>query len=255
MNRLKKHDGQIKISQFLLDVLKGSLLVDSLEKVQDAYSIRCVPQVHGAVADLVKYAEDVVLREINSVSDNPLIIENDVFSGCHFHGMYLAVAMDIVSMALTILAGISERRLNRLLDPKLNNGLPPFLSNGEPGDVGLMLIQYTAAALVADMRSRGLSSTQSIPTSGGQEDFVSMSLGAGLKVSELIEKLSWVVSAELLAAGRALRFRDARQYSYLASRFLSLVEQELDKLPGEAVEGVRNKLYEIYDLLRSHFSE
>ncbi|SFS15046.1 histidine ammonia-lyase [Dyella sp. OK004] len=187
---------------------------------QDAYCLRCMPQVHGAVRDAWAQACRVIDIELNAVTDNPLIfpdaegaqfIEEQVISAGHFHGMPLALAMSYVKAAIPVLASISERRLNKLVDPATNDGLPAFLTGNEDGtDSGFMIVQYTAAALVNDLATRAHpASVYSVPTSANAEDHVSMGANEARHVLEMMEDLSHVIALELYTAAQALDFRQA----------------------------------------------
>jgi histidine ammonia-lyase len=185
---------------------------------QDAYCLRCMPQVHGAVRDAWTQACRVIDIELNAVTDNPLIfpdntdaahIEEQVVSAGHFHGMPLALAMSYVKAAIPVLASISERRLNKLVDPATSDGLPAFLTGNEDGtDSGFMIVQYTAAALVNDLATRAHpASVYSVPTSANAEDHVSMGANEARHVLEMIEDLSHVLALELYTAAQALDYR------------------------------------------------
>lgn len=187
---------------------------------QDAYCLRCMPQVHGAVRDAWAQACRVFDIELNAVTDNPLIfpdagnaqfIEEQVISAGHFHGMPLALAMSYVKAAIPVLASISERRLNKLVDPATNDGLPAFLTGNEDGtDSGFMIVQYTAAALVNDLATRAHpASVYSVPTSANAEDHVSMGANEARHVLEMMEDLGHVLALELYTAAQALDFRQA----------------------------------------------
>lgn len=185
---------------------------------QDAYSLRCMPQVHGAVRDAWRQACRVIDIELNSVTDNPLIfpdnddaqfIEEQVISAGHFHGMPLALAMSYVKAAIPVLASISERRLNKLVDPATNDGLPAFLTGNEDGtDSGFMIVQYTAAALVNDLATRAHPAcVYSVPTSANAEDHVSMGANEARHVLEMMDDLGHVLALELYTAAQALDYR------------------------------------------------
>ena len=187
---------------------------------QDAYCLRCMPQVHGAVRDAWAQACRIIDIELNAVTDNPLIfpdnteathIEEQVISAGHFHGMPLALAMSYVKAAIPVLASISERRLNKLVDPATNDGLPAFLTGNEDGtDSGFMIVQYTAAALVNDLATRAHpASVYSVPTSANAEDHVSMGANEARHVLDMMEDLSHVLALELYTAAQALDFRQA----------------------------------------------
>jgi histidine ammonia-lyase len=185
---------------------------------QDAYCLRCIPQVHGAVRDALAQAQRVIDIELNAVTDNPLVfpdaadakvIEDQVISAGHFHGMPLALAMSYVKAAIPVLASISERRLNKLVDPATNDGLPAFLiGNEDATDSGFMIVQYTAAALVNDLATRAHpASVYSIPTSANAEDHVSMGANEARHVLEMTEDLAHVLALELYTAAQALEYR------------------------------------------------
>jgi len=184
---------------------------------QDSYSLRCVPQVHGAVRDAVAHAIRVLDIELNAVTDNPLVfpdaqaahVEEQVISAGHFHGMPLALAMSAVKAAIPVLASISERRLNKLVDPATNDGLPPFLIGNEDGtESGHMIVQYTAAAIVNDLASRAMpASVYSVPTSANAEDHVSMGANEARHVLAMAEDLGKVLALELYTAAQALDLR------------------------------------------------
>ena len=185
---------------------------------QDSYSLRCIPQVHGAVRDALAQATRVIEIELNAVTDNPLVfpdtpdarqIEDQVISAGHFHGMPLALAMSYLKAAIPVLASISERRLNKLVDPATNDGLPAFLiGNEDATDSGFMIVQYTSAALVNDLASRAHpASVYSIPTSANAEDHVSMGANEARHVLDMTEDLSHVLALELYTAAQALDYR------------------------------------------------
>ncbi len=185
---------------------------------QDAYCLRCMPQVHGAIRDALAQAERVLDIELNAVTDNPLVfpdaenpryIEDQVISAGHFHGMPLALAMSYLKAAIPVLASISERRLNKLVDPATNDGLPAFLTGNEDAtDSGFMIVQYTAAALVNDLATRAHpASVYSVPTSANAEDHVSMGANEARHVLEMCADLAHVVALELYTAAQALDFR------------------------------------------------
>jgi len=184
---------------------------------QDSYSLRCIPQVHGAVRDALDQARRVLDIELNSVTDNPLVfpdkqaehVEQQVISAGHFHGMPLALAMSYVKAAIPVLASISERRLNKLVDPATNDGLPAFLIGNEDGtESGYMIVQYTAAAIVNDLTSRAMpASVYSIPTSANAEDHVSMGANEARHVLAMADDLGKVLALELYTAAQALDLR------------------------------------------------
>jgi histidine ammonia-lyase len=212
LHAARPHPGQILSANHLTSLLHGSSIPRTQGescRIQDAYCLRCIPQVHGAVWDTLAYGRRVFEIELNSATDNPLVFDDAIVSGGNFHGAPLALALDYLSIALCQLAGISERRTERLLNPSLNEGLPAFLASTPGLESGLMMAQVTAAALVAELRVlTSPASTASIPTSGNQEDFVSMGMTSALKFQQAVTLARMVVAIELLAATRALDFRE-----------------------------------------------
>ncbi|HEV2034708.1 MAG TPA: histidine ammonia-lyase [Candidatus Dormibacteraeota bacterium] len=213
LHEIRPHPGQVASAANLTRLLRGSGIVashrHSQHAVQDSYSVRCSPQVAGAARDTLDFARRTAAIELASVVDNPVVLKNgDVESTGNFHGEPLAFAADFLAIAAAEVGAISERRLDRMLDPHRSEGLPPFLAE-EPGvNSGLMVAQYTAAALVADNRRLAApASVDSIPTSGMQEDHVSMGWGAALKLRTVLDNLTRILAVELVAAARALDLR------------------------------------------------
>jgi histidine ammonia-lyase len=230
IHRARPHAGQIKSAANLRRMLEGSQLRESHRecgRVQDAYSLRCIPQVHGAVRDTLENCRAVFETEANSAVDNPLVFLNrdsggtgvparpaerssasseaDVLSGGNFHGEPIAFALDFMAIALSALAGISERRLERLVNPALNEGLPPFLAPGAGLNSGFMMPQVTAAALVSENKVLSHpASVDSITTSGNKEDYVSMGMTAALKLRRIVENARNVLAIEAMAAAQAM---------------------------------------------------
>ncbi len=200
--------GQAASAARLVRLLEGSEIRAShatCRRVQDAYSLRCAPQVHGAVRDTLTEARRVFTIELNSATDNPLVIGDEIFSGGNFHGEPLAFTLDYMAIALTALAGISERRIDRLVNPALNEDLPPFLAGHAGLESGMMMAQVTAAALVAENRVLSHpASPGSITTSGNKEDFVSMGVTGALKLKDVVRNTRTVLAIEALAVARAL---------------------------------------------------
>ena len=215
VQRLRPHPGQIRSARVIAGLLEGSLIGashrdDFSHRVQDAYSLRCAPQVHGAVRDTIDHAAAVFERELGSVVDNPIIFADagDVISAGNFHGQPLAFALDFLAIAMTELGSISERRTDRILDPERSYGLSPFLATRPGVDSGYMLAQYTAAALVAENRVLSHpASVESIPTSGSQEDHVSMGWGAGRKLNDVLRNTANVIAVELVCAAQGCEQR------------------------------------------------
>jgi len=211
----RPHAGQTQVAANLRRLLAGSGIRESHKdcgRVQDAYSLRCIPQVHGAVRDTLAFCRRIFEIEMNSAVDNPLVFvkshgEGDIISGGNFHGQPLAFALDYLAIALSALAGISERRIERLVNPALNEGLPPFLAPDAGINSGFMMPQVTAAALASE--NKGLAhpaSVDSITTSGNKEDYVSMGMAAAIKLKRVIANTTNVLAIEACAAAQALDF-------------------------------------------------
>lgn len=216
IHKARPHPGQIECAENIRKLIKNSEILAEFhkhhKKIQDAYTLRCIPQVHGASRDAINYARKVIETEINSVTDNPLVFTEsaDVLSGGNFHGQPIAITMDFVGIALSEIANISERRIARLIDPNLNEGLPAFLISKEKGGLhsGYMLAQYTAAALVSENKILAHpASVDSIPTSANQEDHVSMGTIAARKAREILENVKTVIAIEMLCAAQGMDFR------------------------------------------------
>jgi histidine ammonia-lyase len=217
IHKARPHPGQLKSAANLRRMLTGSQIRESHRacgRVQDAYSLRCIPQVHGAVRDTLAHCRRVFETEANSAVDNPLVFitdakrtEGDVISGGNFHGEPLAFAIDFLAIALSALAGISERRIERLVNPALNEGLPPFLAPDAGLNSGFMMPQVTAAALVSENKVLAHpASVDSITTSGNKEDYVSMGMTAALKLRRVVENTRNVLAIEAMAVAQALDF-------------------------------------------------
>jgi histidine ammonia-lyase len=219
IHKARPPPGQLKTAANLRKMLEGSQIRESHRdcgRVQDAYSLRCIPQVHGAVRDTLTHCREVMETELNSAVDNPLVFvknpkaadgEGDVISGGNFHGEPVAFALDFLGIALSALAGISERRLERLVNPALNEGLPPFLAPGAGLNSGFMMPQVTAAALVSENKVLAHpASVDSITTSGNKEDYVSMGMTASLKLKRIVENTRNAMAIEAMAAAQALDF-------------------------------------------------
>jgi len=217
IHKARPHSGQMKTAANLRHMLESSQIRESHRgcgRVQDAYSLRCIPQVHGAVRDTLAHCRQVFETEANSAVDNPLVFirdpkktEGEIISGGNFHGQPLAFALDFLAIALSALAGISERRIERLVNPALSEGLPPFLAPGAGLNSGFMLPQVTAAALVSENKVLSHpASVDSITTSGNKEDYVSMGMTAALKLKRVVENTRNVLAIEAMAVAQALDF-------------------------------------------------
>ena len=212
VQRLRPHPGQLAAAANLRALLADSALLashrHSRHAVQDAYSLRCAPQVHGAARDVLGYARGVLEIELGAVVDNPVIIDGSAMTTGNFHGEPLAFAADMLAMALAELASISERRIDRTLDPAFSRGLPPFLAPDAGTNSGYMLAQYTAAAVVAENKILAHpASVDTIPTSGNQEDHVSMGWTAARKLREVVANVRRVLAVEMVCAAQAIDLR------------------------------------------------
>jgi len=214
----RPHEGQIASAAHLLRLLAGSEIRESHRehdtRVQDAYCLRCMPQVHGGVRGVLAHVAEVLETETGSATDNPLVFpgktesEGAVISGGNFHGAPLSYAFDYAALALTDLAGITERRVDRLLNPDINEGLPAFLSTDPGLSSGFMIAQIVAAALINECQVLSHpSSTGSIPTDGGKEDHVSMGMTGAIKLRQIVEHTERILGIELMCAAQALEFR------------------------------------------------
>jgi histidine ammonia-lyase len=212
IHALRPLRGQRAAAANILRLLEGSAIIEAhrwCDKVQDAYSLRCAPQVHGASRDLLEYVEYTVSVELNAATDNPLVLVEDeeLVSNGNFHGQPLAFALDALAMAVAELANISERRLERLVNPNLSDGLPAFLTTDGGLNSGFMIPQYVAASLVSENKVLcHPASVDSIPTSAGQEDHVSMGNAAGLKAWQVLANSECALAIELLAGAQAVEF-------------------------------------------------
>ena len=210
---LRPHPGQALSAKNMFEALIGSEIVTSHRhgdnRVQDAYSLRCAPQVSGAVRDTVTYAKQVATRELAATIDNPVVLESgEVTSNGNFHGAPVGYVLDFLAIAATDLGSISERRTDRMLDKNRNQDLPPFLAGDAGVDSGLMIAQYTAAGLVSDSKRLAVpASVDSIPSSAMQEDHVSMGWHAGRKLRKVVDNLRNILAIELVGAARCIELR------------------------------------------------
>ncbi len=232
--------GQIESADNLLKLLEGSdLSGERIEgKVQDAYSIRCIPQVHGASRDAIGYVYDIITREINAVTDNPIIFpqEDEVISGGNFHGQPVALALDFLGIALAELANISERRIERMVNPQLNYGLPAFLTKHGGLHSGFMITQYAAASMVSENKVWAHpASVDSIPSSANQEDHVSMGTTAARKARMILDNAQKVIGIELFTAGQAIWLRDEEKPAPALKKVYALLRTEVDPVDEDIV--------------------
>jgi histidine ammonia-lyase len=212
VHELRNLTGQIQTAAHLRDLIAGSTLINSPVRVQDAYSLRCAPQVHGAARDTLNFVRGTIEAEINAVTDNPLLFENgDAISGGNFHGEPVGMAMDYLKIAITEVAAISERRTFRLTNDSMNFGLPPMLVDTPESaglNSGVMMPQYTAAALVLENQSLATpDSVLSLPTSAGQEDHNANAMNAARRARQIVDNTAQVLTVEVYTAARALDLR------------------------------------------------
>jgi histidine ammonia-lyase len=232
----RPHPGQIAAAAHLRELTGHSEIMASHRfddhRVQDPYSLRCMPQVHGASRDAIAYVRRVIEVEMNSATDNPLVFaeEGDVISGGNFHGQPVALALDFAAIALAEIASISERRIEAMLDPNFSE-LPPFLTMHAGVASGFMVSQYTAAALVSENKVLAHpASVDSIPTSANQEDHVSMGVTAALKAREILRNVETVLAIELLCAAEGIDYRRPLRSSPRLEAVHALIRSELPRL-------------------------
>jgi histidine ammonia-lyase len=261
LHAARPHPGQVACARHMRALLEGSEFVRGREdtNVQDAYTLRCIPQVHGAIRDAMGHAESVLGIELNAATDNPLIFcerDGDVaLSGGNFHGEPLALCMDFLGLALTDLGNMAERRIARLLDPAATAGmLPAFLAEKGGLNSGFMMVQYTAAALASENKVLAHpASADSIPTSANQEDHVSMGPIAARKAAQILEHVETIVALELLCAAQAIDLRRRTQSSLLLGRGTLPVYQAVRQhVPFIAVDEVMYPHIEKVRLLVKH---
>jgi histidine ammonia-lyase len=255
IHALRPHPGQIASARRIAGLIDGSEIIashseDFSHAVQDAYSLRCAPQVHGAVVDTLDHMHRVLSIEMGSLVDNPIVFADtgDVLSGGNFHGEPLALVSDFATIAVSELASISERRTDRILDPVRSEGLPPFLAVNPGVESGYMITQYIQAALVAENKVLAHpASVDSVPTSGGQEDHVSMGWGAARKLLTVIGNVRRVLAIELLCAVQAIEYRAPLTPAPGTGRLVAAVRERVPPLTGDRslahdVESVTNMI-------------
>ncbi len=248
IHEARPHAGQIASAAHLVALLEGSEIREShrehCSRVQDAYCLRCMPQVHGAIRGVLAHVAAVLETEAGSATDNPLVFpqlpskaqEHEVLSGGNFHGAPLAYAFDYAAIAMTDLAGITERRIDRLLNPDINEGLPAFLSTDPGLSSGFMIAQIVAAALINECQVVSHpSSTGSIPTDGGKEDHVSMGMTGAIKLRQIVEHVERIVAIELMCAAQALEFRRPLRSSPPLERVHNTVRLVVPRLEQDRV--------------------
>src|SRR5436309_3913946 len=243
IQKLRPHPGQQMVAEEVRGLVRGSRTVRTIEsgdpsngRPQDPYSFRCAPQVMGASKDAFDFTKQILEVEMNSATDNPLVFPEDgvCISGGNFHGQPVAMGLDIMALAISYLANMSERRISALLDPSLNNGLPPFLVGGgsKPGlSSGLMAVQYTATSLVAESKLlTHPASSDSIPTSSNFEDFVSMGPGAAHKARMILENAQYVIAIELLVAAQGLHLRGTKNMGKGTKKLYQTIRRKVPAL-------------------------
>jgi histidine ammonia-lyase len=237
IHQIRPHAGQIDVAENLRNILKGSQLIKRKKShVQDPYSFRCIPQVHGASRDAINYAAGVIETEINSVTDNPTIFpdEDKIISAGNFHGQPLALVLDFMAIAMAEIGSISERRTFLLISG--GRELPPFLV-ADPGlNSGFMIPQYTAASIVSQTKQLCTpASVDSIVSSNGQEDHVSMGANAATKLNRVVKNVHTVLSVELMSAAQALDFRRPLKSSPLIEDFVSAYRKHVPFIEQDEV--------------------
>ncbi|HSY75503.1 MAG TPA: histidine ammonia-lyase [Bacteroidia bacterium] len=243
VQKVRPHKGQRECAAYITKTLKGSKIVlRKKSDIQDPYSFRCIPQVHGAIRDVIEHVQSVFLTEINSVTDNPLIFpdEDEIISGGNFHGHPLAMALDYLGIALADLGNISERRTYTLISGKRE--LPAFLAKDAGLNSGLMILQYNAASIVSQNKQYATpASIDSIVSSNGQEDYVSMGANAATKCFKIIQNLKTVIAIELITAAQAITFRRPDKTSPALEAILAKFQKQVpfidkDRVMYEAIQ-------------------
>jgi len=249
---IRPHKGQIETAENILKLVEGSTFVTRQGelRVQDAYSLRCIPQVHGASKDALRYVEEKILIEINSVTDNPIVLEDgSIISGGNFHGQPMALSFDFLGIAIAEIANISERRLERLINNQLND-LPAFLVKKGGLNSGFMITQYAAASLVSENKVLAHpASVDSIPSSANQEDHVSMGTIAARKSREILENTKRVLTTELMAACQAIDFREGFELGKGTAAAYKTVREVVDFIEEDKL--MYGDLNKITDLITS----
>ena len=246
IHEARPHPGQIASATHLMKLLAESEIRESHRnndpRVQDAYCLRCMPQVHGAVRGVLAHVAEVIVIETGSATDNPLIFvhENgeggDILSGGNFHGAPIALALDYAAIALTDLMSISERRIDRLINPDINEGLPPFLSDTPGLSSGFMIAHVTAAALLNEAKVLAHpASVDSVPTSGGKEDHVSMGMTAALKLKQVVANAEYLIGIEIMMAAQGLDYRLPLKASTLVEAAKQVVRLSVPHLQQDRV--------------------
>ncbi len=235
--------GQMESAELMLRLLEDSEIRESHRegdsRVQDAYALRCMPQVHGPVLEAIRFAEHLLQGELNAATDNPLVFDDGtMLSGGNFHGQAAAMAMDVLAIAMTNLAVMSERRIDRLVHPDLNEGLPPFLTPTAGVSSGFMMAQVTAAAITSECKILAHpASVDTIPTDGSKEDVVPMAMGAATKLRKIVRNLEHVLAIEFMCAAQGLEFRRPLRAGAGVERAYAVVRRLVPPLTADRVLG------------------
>lgn len=264
VHKIRGHSGQIKAASEVREYLDGSKNITKQGELrtQDAYSIRCAPQVHGATLDALEFVKDKIEIEMNAVTDNPIIFADDkiAISAGNFHGQPLAMPFDYLGIAISEMASISERRIERMVNPALSNGLPAFLVNGSGMNSGFMIVQYSAASLVSENKVLAHpASVDSIPSSANQEDHVSMGTIASRKAGEILKNSTQVIAMEIFTACQAIDLRDNTLLGKMTNKAYNKVREYIpfiknDEIMYHHIHAV-NKLIESDELFDYIFKE
>jgi histidine ammonia-lyase len=237
---VRPHEGQIEVAAHLRELLRDSEIrsshIQNDPRVQDAYSLRCMPQVHGAVSGALKYARDIIETETGSATDNPLVFteSGDVLSGGNFHGAPIALCLDYAAIAMTDLISISERRIDRLVNPDLNENLPPFLTSNPGISSGFMMMQVTAAALLNEARVFAHpASVDNVPTDGGKEDHVSMGMTGATKFRSIVTNAELVNAIEMITAAEGLEYRAPLRPGHGVQQAFEIVRSHVPRLTND----------------------
>jgi histidine ammonia-lyase len=240
IQQARPHPGQVAVAANLRELMSDSEIrtshLENDPRVQDAYSLRCMPQVHGAVRGALNHVREIVETETGSATDNPLVFADtgEVLSGGNFHGAPLAMAFDYAAIALTDLMSISERRVDRLVNPDLNEDLPPFLTSTAGTSSGFMMLQVSAAALLAESRVLAHpASVDNVPTDGGKEDHVSMGMTAATKLRSLVENAELLTAIELVTAAEGLEYRKPLKAGRGVQRAYEIVRAQVARLEND----------------------
>ncbi|MBW1933662.1 MAG: histidine ammonia-lyase [Deltaproteobacteria bacterium] len=241
----RPHEGQLTAGKNLWNLTRESEVISSYDKVQDAYSLRCMPQVFGAALDSLNHVKKVVEVEINSATDNPLVFD-DIISGGNFHGEPIAIAMDLLGIVMAKISSFSERRIARMLDSNLS-GLPPFLAKNAGLNSGMMILQYVAASLVNENKTLSYpSSVDSIPTSANKEDYQSMGATSARKAIDIVKNAGKVISIEFLVASQALEFQE-KKTSPASTAAYEAIRKKIPPLEGD--RSMHGDIGEIFEMV------